>query len=384
MRLNHNVSIMFVTNFCPHYRVGAFEALSQKASVRFYFSDPQQLDCERKKVARGDRFDSVALGGFYLLPKLRVSPGLIWRLLVSKYDIVIKCTNDRFAFPVTYLLTRLRGKKFILWQTMWSHPKMLFHRLTRPILKTIWKDADAIVVYGPHGKKYLEQLGIESQKIFIAWQSVDNSKFNGTVSLQEIEALRTCLDVGLNHIVLYVGRLVEDKGVEILLQAEALLSHQPHALVFVGDGDLKDRLKRECSRLGLKNVRFAGSISQEHLPTYYAAARVFVLPSITTAAFKEPWGLVVNEAMNQGCPAVVTDAVGAGAGGLVQDGVNGFIVPERNPGELASAIEKILRDDQLSAQMRTHAAQMIKQWTFSRWAEGFVDAISYVTPEHSD
>ena len=59
-------------------------------------------------------------------------------------------------------------------------------------------------------------------------------------------------------------------------------------------------------------------------------ADVYVLPSITTRLFKEPWGLVVNEAFNQGVPVIATDAVGAAAGGLVENGVNGFVVPEGN------------------------------------------------------
>ena len=63
-----------------------------------------------------------------------------------------------------------------------------------------------------------------------------------------------------------------------------------------------------------------------------------MLPSITTALDKEPWGLVVNEAMHAGLPVVATDAVGAAAGGLVRDGENGFVVPERDADALAAAV----------------------------------------------
>ena len=91
--------------------------------------------------------------------------------------------------------------------------------------------------------------------------------------------------------------------------------------------------------------------------------------------------MVVNEAMNQGCPAVVTDAVGAGVGGLVRDGVNGFVVPEKNADALAAAIDKILCDDALASQMRARTSEIIKGWTFSKWADGFLKAIQYVTRE---
>ena len=77
-------------------------------------------------------------------------------------------------------------------------------------------------------------------------------------------------------------------------------------------------------------VRFPGFVSREDLVIYYSISNVFVLPSVTTPAGKEPWGLVVNEAFNQGVPVVASEAVGAAAGGLVKDEINGFIIREQD------------------------------------------------------
>jgi glycosyltransferase involved in cell wall biosynthesis len=106
-------------------------------------------------------------------------------------------------------------------------------------------------------------------------------------------------------------------------------------------------------------------------------ADVFVLPSITTREIKEAWGLVVNEAMNQGTPVVVTDAVGAGVGGLVQEGLNGFVVPEQDSNSLSVALRKILYDDALRAMMSRSARKTISDWTHERMVKGFTDAIEY-------
>lgn len=65
--------------------------------------------------------------------------------------------------------------------------------------------------------------------------------------------------------------------------------------------------------------------------------------------FKEPWGLVVNETMNQGVPAIATDAVGAAAGGLVQHGQTGLVVAERDVEALAAALQQLLADPTLRA-----------------------------------
>ena len=130
---------------------------------------------------------------------------------------------------------------------------------------------------------------------------------------------------------LYLGRLEKEKGVEYLIQAFALLKADNAALVVVGDGSMREWLKALVVEHGLQDkTRFIGYVAPEETLTYYSIADCFVLPSVTMPNGKEPWGLVVNEAMNQGVPVVVTDAVGAAAGGLVQSGLNGFVVPERD------------------------------------------------------
>ena len=93
---------------------------------------------------------------------------------------------------------------------------------------------------------------------------------------------------------------------------------------------------------------------------------------------KETWGLVVNEAMNLGVPVVATHAVGAAAGGLVQSGVNGFVVPERDSKALSEAMGRILNDDGLRAEMSRNARRIIAGWDNERMVEGFQDAIEYV------
>ncbi len=71
----------------------------------------------------------------------------------------------------------------------------------------------------------------------------------------------------------------------------------------------------------------------------------------------------------------MTDAVGAGVGGLVRDGENGFVVPEQNDAALAQALEKVINEP--GARLRTGAKQTIQRFTFARWADGFVDAVNY-------
>ena len=108
----------------------------------------------------------------------------------------------------------------------------------------------------------------------------------------------------------------------------------------------------------------------------YAVCDVLVVPSIPTRTFREPWGLVVNEAMNRRLPVIASDAVGAAAGGLVQDERNGLVVPAGDVGALAEAIGRLAQDPQLRARLGEAGAEDVGAYTHEAWAEGFSRALA--------
>jgi glycosyltransferase involved in cell wall biosynthesis len=103
---------------------------------------------------------------------------------------------------------------------------------------------------------------------------------------------------------------------------------------------------------------------------------VLVVPSIETRRFREPWGLVVNEAMNQRLAVIASDAVGAAAGGLVREGQNGLIVPAGDTPALAAAIGRLAGDAQLRERMGVKGAEDVRAYTYEAWAEGFSAALA--------
>ena len=104
-----------------------------------------------------------------------------------------------------------------------------------------------------------------------------------------------------------------------------------------------------------------------------------MLPSVTVPTGNEPWGLVVNEAFNQGVPVIVTDAVGAASGGLVQDGINGFIVPEKNSNAIAEALRQITDNPGLRNSLGRNAKRIVAEWNYARNVFGYQQAIEYVS-----
>ena len=103
---------------------------------------------------------------------------------------------------------------------------------------------------------------------------------------------------------------------------------------------------------------------------------MLVVPSLATRTFREPWGLVVNEAMNRGLAVIATDAVGAAAGGLVRDGANGLIVPSADAPALAGAIARLAGDAPQRASLGATGARDVRAYSHEAWAEGFSRALS--------
>lgn len=371
------MKIAFVTNICTHYVVRLFELLAGMRDTVFYFTGGYETYWEKKNKIHLGNFKSRILKGFLLAPRLKISPGL-FGLFFKKVDIFIKSLDDRFALILVFLAAKIRKKPFILWTGLWHHPQTWVHQRTFWMTQQIYHHSDGIVVYGQHVKKYLEDLGVDSEKIFIAPHSVNNERYNICVSMEEKQELRKCLDIGDRKITLYVGRLEQCKGLDDLIEAiQGMNTTQVH-LLFIGDGSLREQFEQKCRRYAISH-KFLNHVPNEELYRYYAMADIFVLPSVTTRDFKEPWGLVINEAMNQGCPVITTDAVGAAAGGLVEDGKNGFIVPERDSLALKKAMETLLKDDDLRRRMGREARDKIERWGGpEQTVLGFIEAIEFV------
>jgi glycosyltransferase involved in cell wall biosynthesis len=295
------------------------------------------------------------------------------RLAASgRYRAVIAGLDGRLALPGAYAAARLRRVPFVLWATIWAHPRTAAHALSFPATRHLYRTADAVATYGPHVSRYVERHRGSDTGVTVAPQAVDVDHFGAPVS----DAARTAArdragGPGTELLVLYVGRLVREKGMVTLVDAWMKADLGGGArLAVAGSGPLATLFEEE-----LPEARLLGQVTAEDLPALYAAADVLVLPSIHTASFREPWGLVVNESMLQGTPVIASDAVGAAAGGLVQDGRNGFVVPAEDAGALATRLRALAADDDLRARMGAAAREDAARYTPAAWAAGMGRAL---------
>ena len=158
---------------------------------------------------------------------------------------------------------------------------------------------------------------------------------------------------------LFVGRLVYYKGLEVLLDA---MSRCGGSLVIVGEGPLEGALRSLVAGKGLgERVLFAGRVADADLPAFYQACDVFVLPSI---ARTEAFGVVQIEAMAAGRPVVSTN-LPTGVPWVNQDGVSGLVVPPGDAAALGDALHRLLEDVALRQRLGEGALRRA-QTMFSR------------------
>ena len=290
------------------------------------------------------------------------------RLVASgRHRAVICGLGGRVALPAAYLAARRARIPFILWASLWAHPRTPAHVLSYPLMRRIYRGADAVVTYGPHVSRYVERHRGMRGAVFIAPQACA-PELAAPASPDEARAWRTRIGVHEDgFLALFAGRLAREKGIEVLLEAWRQ-SEITGTLALAGDG-------RGPSAPGVVHL---GSLSPQELRGLYEAADTLVLPSIRTATFTEPWGFVINEAMHQGTPPIASDAVGAVAGGLVRDGRNGLVVPAGDAAALAARLRALAGNPQLREQLGTAARQDVAPYTPAAWVQGMRAALQAV------
>jgi glycosyltransferase involved in cell wall biosynthesis len=351
--------LLFVTGHAPAYRVGALAVLHEREQI------------EVALFGGRSRHGGGGFEGELPFPHRHVRQIELARLAASgRYRAVVCPTGGRIA-PLTTWAGARRGRvPLILWASLWSHPRSPAHALSYQALRRLYRSADAVVTYGPHVSAYVSARG--ARNVHVAPQSVDNA-FWSSPEVSPPSDPRWPAEADTRF--LFVGRPDIEKGVSVLIDAWRSASAPESALVLAGIDSAAAIADGHNSAPGSPIVCL-GHLGPKQLRDVYAACEVLVVPSIATRTFREPWGLVVNEAMNRGLAVIATDAVGAAAGGLVRDEVNGLIVPSADPVALGAAIAALAGDAPLRARLGATGARDVRAYSHEAWAEGFSRALA--------
>lgn len=236
-----------------------------------------------------------------------------------------------------------------------------YMRMTRDALRA----ANAItVVSGDTRVKLLKTFGSDlSPKTRTITGGIRLSLFPEKQSAKDLEVIAHNFNLGDKPIVLFSGRLINEKGVEYLVKAASRIKGQ---IVIAGGGPQKENLEKIIKEKSILNVKLLGYLEHEDLLGLYYLSDVFVSPSV----WDDPMPLAVLEAMAAGLPVVITRRGGITI--AVKDGYNGFFVRSRNATDIAQKVNKLLEDKDLRKRMGEHArATVLKKFTWSHIARKF-------------
>jgi len=226
---------------------------------------------------------------------------------------------------------------------------------TTGVSQRLLAEADLVLPVSDYFRRRLTDVGCDDSKVMV---------HRSGVNLDAVDnALRQVRQVSKRPILVLVGRLVEKKGIEVAIRAAALLVERFSDMILriIGDGPLRERLRQLADDLGLSNrVEIAGWLPHDEVLAQMARATVLVQPSITTSdGTQEGIPNSLKEAMALGIPVVGTSH--AGIPELVEDGVSGFLVPERDEVALAQRIEHLLRHPEQCRAMGQAGSRRVRQ-----------------------
>ncbi len=378
-----------------HYHIDLYRLLAKNSELnsRVYFYsrfgikkhfDPQfkkEIDFEKEDILQGYRYyflknlSKVKNFGFFDF----INPEIIKEIYKNRFDYTWinswSYLSDWFVIFSSFLF----GTKLIIRsENPFSHEKLkpkwkIFFK--KIFLGFIFKKTSLFFYIGEENKNFLKFYGANENKFVFTPYAVDNDFFQKEA--QNLKARREEIRKNLNInskgiVILFVGKLINKKRpLDLLLAYEKIsgeIKNKDVYLIFVGDGELREKIENLIQEKKLDKVIITGFVSQKDISKFYAISDIFVLPS----GIGETWGLVVNEAMNFGLPIIVSDLVGCGKD-LVKVNENGYIFKCGNIDELSLYLKDLILNEEKRKKFGEKSLEIVKNYSFDASVNNIFD-----------
>ena len=374
--------VALLTNFVAPYRVPLFEALRNRVGqLRVFASTPVEPNRTWKSYRGGldvtiqrtitlrKRWRDAA--GFTDVGYVHLPYDTLAQLRRFRPDAIISSELGlRTALAAFY--KRLYGNvRLVVWATVSEHTESDRGFLRSLIRPRLLRYADAVLVNGASGARYVTKLGVPHERVTLAPYTTDVAAFQ---SARHVAAASPMIRL------LFAGMFVERKGLLPFLSALRRWADAhpdcPVQFTIAGDGPLRPRLEAFDAGAHL-NVRILGAVDYQRLPDLYASADIFVLPTLA-----DEWGVVVNEAMAAGLP-VLGSRHSQAVEELVADDETGWTFTPENEDTILQALDRALPTTaDVRQHMGTRARQRVLELTPDRVADQIATALC-LSPQSS-
>lgn len=268
-------------------------------------------------------------------------------------DIINVTGYYDWAVNLIMIVYKLLGKRMIMSidSTLMDQKGSVLKRVIKSFL-LFWPDG--FFCYGSKSTELIEHYGRNGNDVLVQKNAVPNKTLQNIqtdfISANGYKHWRSQFP---KYNFIFVGRLITEKNVELLIKAFKDINLKDWGLIIVGNGELRHDLEKRANN---PSIYFEGGKSWTEIPHYFSASDVFVLPSKS-----EPWGLVVNEAMACSLPVVSSDACGA-TFDLVLNKNTGIAFSNNNLSDLKEAMSKLATNEKLRLEMGLNAKELIKSY----------------------
>jgi glycosyltransferase involved in cell wall biosynthesis len=286
-----------------------FESIGEQSEVTVFYAGAGKGGRQWSSEHIAKNYNEKSILTFELGP-LVIAPFFWYQLLVGKFDIMIPTTTSRLlsCSLIMIAVSYITRAEIFVWtehvQTEWESrtessilmkgAQLLWEAFQTEARNTIYANSDRIVALSDLAAEAARQQAPQSVPIVASPQAFPSSKLpNNRVPLTESNKFR----------IIYIGQLIERKGVDVLINAVKEIN-SPYELIIAGDGDKKEELERQIS--GKERISIIGYINETEKAILYETADLLVLPTR-----RDPWGLVVNEALHFEIPVITTEAAGS-------------------------------------------------------------------------
>jgi len=381
------MKIGILTNSRAPYRTKQINKFCENKDISFsiYYTKKKT---DRQWIIEDDcKAEEIYLKGFELFRFSKfdtcINTGIY--KAIKNSDLFFIGGYEQPSYLIAAIICKLTGKKYILLFDGIQPQKIgtKGNIIKECIIRFIVKNAAAIFGNGETSKLYFSKnYGYDIKNIYNQYLTIDTEQIDELYNNKLQIKLKMKEKYNINNdkkILMYVGRLLDWKNINVIFEAVSKLKNKNDYLLFiVGDGPERDNLTQLQKALDVNTV-FTGNIANSSdVYEYYFLADLFIFPTSG-----EAWGLVVNEALAAGLPVLCSNAAGSSFD-LVKDGVNGYLFDYNDPYDLSKKIEEIFQDKNRYDAFCLASKEIIKNWTFESSKESFDSMIKNLMPGKGD
>jgi glycosyltransferase involved in cell wall biosynthesis len=359
---NNIISTVLLTNIPAPYRESMHEIVSKKLKGKYTV-----LYCDQKEPNRDWTFSYGDYKYIFLKRKMLTYKGRyihintdVWKKLNRlNPDVVITAGSFNPTMLIAFFWSIIKRKKHIPMTDGWLRSESTLTIIHHWVRKIVFKYSDAYIGASKHSLDLYKSYGCSNDKLFQSHLCANNELFHEIVQQEK------------KYDLMFSGQFIERKMPLFFAEvAQRIKAKRGKCSVLIlGSGELKDEFLAKLEEFEIE-THYAGYVSQNELPQYYASAKIFLFPTL-----QDPWGVVANEAMAAGTPVITCENAGV-AGDLVIHDVNGHILP-LNVDIWAEKTDFLLNNNETYTRLSKQALVDVQNFSYENAAQGIVDAVQY-------